>query len=197
MASKFNAKNLHYEKQEPAFLRRLRGQALGDSDRHSIQTARPGKKSRLEMDDDDGPTIVYGDEAGGHDGESVGREEYEVLTKTRDSGGAQGQGNVPSGVGGQDGGRKDGEAAGSPNGRTAGQEREKQKVADVGGMKKRKAGKVVAGEDDDDAEVVEPGTKVGAGARPPAESAKEEVNSKSKPAGKKKKVKLSFDDPDS
>lgn len=66
----FNAKNLHYEKQEPAFLRRLRGENTGD--RHNFSIGRP-RNSRLETGDDDGPTIV--DERG----ESMTEQEYRDL----------------------------------------------------------------------------------------------------------------------
>jgi Domain of unknown function (DUF4604) len=193
---KFNAKNLHYEKPEPAFLRRLRGQAIGagggDADRLNVQHARPGKKPRLEMDgDDDGPTIAYEDEGGGN----VGRKEYEALTKA---------------TSGSDGGRVgvDGEAVdkaggngavASGEGDGAVEEREKQKVADVGGggvKKKRKVGKVVGGEDDADVEKAE--AEGGAGARPQTStSTSTTATTKSKSSKKQKKVKLSFDEPDS
>jgi Domain of unknown function (DUF4604) len=66
----FNAKNLHYEKQEPAFLRRLKGETSGD--RRTVSVARP-RKPRLETGDDDGPTIV--DE----EGENLTKQEYEAL----------------------------------------------------------------------------------------------------------------------
>jgi Domain of unknown function (DUF4604) len=66
----FNAKNLHYEKQEPAFLRRLRSE--NTSDRHQVSTARP-RNPRLENGDDDEPTIV--DEQG----ETVTQKEYQQL----------------------------------------------------------------------------------------------------------------------
>lgn len=195
MASKFNAKNMHYEKQEPAFLRRFRSEAAGggDMDRHSVQTARPGKKPRLEMDEDDGPTIVYESEGGGN----VGREEYEALTKSKvdvDDGemvGHQGEGKISKdggegkGEGGVGEDTKNGKSLAMSGAGAAGDEpeREKQKVADVGGMKKRKAGKIVGGEDNE----VE--TTVGPVARPT-------TSSKSKPSKAQKKVKLSFDEPD-
>src|SRR5271163_16993 len=90
---KFNVKNLHFEKQEPEFLRKLRGEAAGrgDIDRHEVQQARPGKKPRLEMDDDDGPTIVYEDEAGASGG-NVGREEYEMLMNGKGNAKGEGEG---------------------------------------------------------------------------------------------------------
>jgi Domain of unknown function (DUF4604) len=74
----FNAKNLHYEKQEPAFLRQLK--AENTSDRHNVSISRP-RKARLETGDDDGPTIV--DEQG----RSLTESEYQELIKgTTESG---------------------------------------------------------------------------------------------------------------
>jgi hypothetical protein len=190
---KFNARNLHFERQEPAFLRKLRGEVAGrgDSDRHEVQQARPGKKTRLEMDDDDGPTVVFGDEAGASSEGNVGREEYEALKKGR------GQDENP-GESGEREGEDQGESAGTGKGgddagRTSGrgEEREKQKVAEVGGLKKRKVGKVVAGE----GEELEASATTSATADWTAESAKPQAKSKAKAS--KKKVKLSFDEPDS
>ena len=176
---KFNAKNLHFEKQEPAFLQKLRGEAAGrgDSDRHEVQQARPGKKPRLERDDDNGPTIVFEDEAGVSTGGNVGREEYEMLMK--------GEG---TGKGDEEEAEGQGESTGVGKG---GDEREKQKVAEVGGIKKRKVGKVVAGE----GEEPKASTKSSAGADKTAGSTKTQVKPKVKAS--KKKVKLSFDEPDS
>jgi hypothetical protein len=193
---KFNAKNLHFEKQEPAFLRKLRGEAAGrgDIDRHEVQQARPGKKPRLEMDDDDGPTIVYEDEAGASGG-NVGREEYEMLMKGKGKGEGEGAGKGDEGKGeGQGegaGAGKGGEDIESASGGGEEREREKQKVAEVGVMKKRKAVKVVVGQ----GEEPETGTKPSAGVGRTAESAKPQVKPKAKAS--KKTVKLSFDEPDS
>jgi hypothetical protein len=188
---KFNAKNLHYEKQEPAFLRRLRGEAVGagggDSDRLNVQHARPGKKPRLEMgdDDEDGPTVVYEGEAGAPDGGNVGREEYEALMKAKKA------------DGGKDLGKQDGEGDALRSGVGAGEEREKQKVADVGGAKKRKVGKVVGGEDDHVVAVEQGESRAGLDARHASATATTATATKSKPSKKQKKVKLSFDEPDS
>jgi hypothetical protein len=194
---KFNAKNLHYEKPEPAFLRRLRGEAAsaggGDSDRLNVQHARTGKKARLEMDDDDGPTIAYEYAGGGN----VGREEYEALTKVAKAKSDDGDGATieGEGKGGGEGGGKGREDHGSGSGAVddGGEEREKQKVADVGGVKKRKAGKIVGGEDDGDVEQTQ--TKGGAVAR--SITTTTTTTTKSKSSKKQKKVKLSFDEPDS
>jgi Domain of unknown function (DUF4604) len=179
---KLNAKNLHFEKQEPAFLQKLRGEAAGrgDSDRHEVQQARPGKKPRLEMDDDSGPTIVFEDEAGFSSGGNVGRKEYEMLMKGKGKGEGTGKGDEGE-VEGQ------GESTSVDKG---GEERERQKVAEVGGVKKRKVGKVVAGE----GEEPKVGTKTSAGADRTAEFARPQVKPKAKAS--KKKVKLSFDEPD-
>ena len=195
---KFNAKNLHFEKQEPAFLRKLRGEAAGrgDIDRHEVQQARPGKKPRLEMDDDDGPTIVYEDEAGASGG-NVGREEYEMLMKGKGKGESEGAGKGDEGkVEGQGEGAGAGKGgddveSASGGGEEKEGEREKQKVAEVGVMKKRKMGKVVVGQ----GEEPEAGIKTSAGADRTAESAKPQVKPKAKAS--KKTVKLSFDEPDS
>jgi hypothetical protein len=189
---KFNAKSLHFERQEPAFLQKLRDQAAGrgDSDRHEVQQARPGKKPRLEMDDDDGPMIVYEDEAGASGG-NVGREEYEMLMKGKGEGVGKGDEGEAEGQGEGAGAGKGGEEVENASGGGEEREREKQKVAEVGVMKKRKAVKVVVGQ----GEEPETGTKPSAGVGRTAESAKPQVKPKAKAS--KKTVKLSFDEPDS
>jgi len=170
----FNAKNLHYEKQEPAFLRKLRGEHGGD--RHNVQIARP-KKDRLKTtDEDDGPTIV--DESG----EVVGREEYEAMT------GGNGAGDY-----GVDGGAKEViEAEQSAEKEKANERPEKQKVADIGGPRKRKAVKVI-GEDDVDAKIVKAEREADGRGNSKAENLK---NGKTKPPKRAKKVKLSFGEPE-
>ena len=203
MTSKFNAKNLHYEKpSEPAFLRQLRRRAIGDGDAdlNDVQHVRPaGTKKRLAMDDDDdAPTIVYegegeGEGEGGGDGDGLGRSEYEALTKARLGEGPEG-GEDGVWVGGGEEGVEDGVGE---------RETQKQKVADVGGGKKRKkVGKVVAGDEDEehrgdgDGEgdgKEAPRTETGAVASTEA-AATPEVKSKAKPGKKQKKVKLSFDE---
>jgi hypothetical protein len=76
----FNAKNLHYEKQEPAFLRRLKSENTGD--RHQVSIARPRNPRLAIADDDDGPTIV--DEQG----KNVSEQEYQDLLDGNDNQGA-------------------------------------------------------------------------------------------------------------
>ena len=186
-----SSKNLHYEKQEPAFLRRLRNQHSGADGRDNVQIARP-KKDRLKTaDEDDAPVVV--DEQG----DVVGPEEYERLVKGGKKGGGlggegvKGEGvieapEVEAGVG---------EVENEEEIQAAREvvEPEKQKVAEVGGPRKRKAVRVV-GNDVEDTEVVkdtakplddtrDSSTKVGISAAPKTGTT----------AKKTKKVKLSFD----
>jgi hypothetical protein len=159
MKMAINSKNLHYEKNEPAFLRKLRGEH--GSDRNNFQAARP-KRDRLANDEDDGPTMV--DE----EGASVSKEDYEAMMNGKKVA-------AKSNEAGLDDlkdieGTKDGEIyQDTPT--------EKQKMAEVGAAKKRKQIKVV-GEDLEGGDAVKP--------------------KKQKPTKKpKKKVKLSFDEPES
>ena len=167
MSMAFNAKNLHYEKQEPAFLRKLRGEH--SSDRHNVQIARP-KKSRIGTGDDDGPTIV--DEAGG----DVSKEEYEQLLNGEEEPAKLEQTNAEGTL------EVSTEVAKTSN--SIG-EHERQRVAEIGGPKKRKHAKVV-GEDVEEKSAKKSSPKQ-------SESINDEPKSRTK--GKKKLIKLSFDEP--
>jgi hypothetical protein len=73
----FKAKDLAFEADEPAFLRRLRGQARGnieDPDRHVNPTALSKAPKRLENDDDDAPMYVL---EGSNN--TMSKEEYENM----------------------------------------------------------------------------------------------------------------------
>ncbi|KAI1608182.1 hypothetical protein EDD37DRAFT_613332 [Exophiala viscosa] len=167
----FKAKDLEYDKHEPAFLRRMRGEYGGLDGRHNVQIARP-KKDRLKTgDDDDDPVIV--DEQG----ELVEKSEFERRQKQGED---HDQQTGPEEV------KNDDEAPGKE------QPSDRQKVTEIGGMKKRKAVRVVGAEDDDGDKVV---SAIG----------KEETNGEVKVAKKKdagaakkkgKKIKLSFDEPE-
>jgi Domain of unknown function (DUF4604) len=80
---RFKAKDLKFEADEPAFLRRLRGQVTGndpdrDPDRHIMPVALP-KKPKQE-DQDDAPTYVLeGSDA------TISKEEYATLTGSKSS----------------------------------------------------------------------------------------------------------------
>jgi len=154
------------EKQEPAFLRKLRGEHGGNNSH--VPIARPRKAKNDE--DDDAPTYV--DE---ESNEVLSKEEYEALVNDDTSGKeAPAEGDKqPKGTDGQLAG--DGEMPGRES------EREKQNVAEVGGPKKRKQVKVV-GDDDVDETDKKTGNK-------------EDSGTTSRPKGKKMKIKLSFDEP--
>lgn len=154
----FNSKNLHYEKNEPAFLRKLRGEH--GSDRNTFQAARP-KRDRLNNNEDDGPTMV--DE----NGASVSKEVYEAMISGNGLDGKSGEVE-----------EENAEDKKSTKESEASQEvlKDEQKMAKVGAAKKRKQVKVVGEETEGDN---------------PTEEKKE--NPTKKP---KKKVKLSFDEPE-
>ncbi|KAI4107099.1 MAG: hypothetical protein L6R37_001799 [Teloschistes peruensis] len=73
-----NPKNLTYESNEPAFLRKLRGEYGGlDTARHQCQQLRPRKKRDAEEKDEDEPIYV-------HEGDPhtpISRADYDVLMK--------------------------------------------------------------------------------------------------------------------
>lgn len=139
------AKDLTFERQEPAFLKRMRaGQAVCsvDPDRHDRPQVRVrGKKTD---DDDDAPTYV--DEDGG----TLSKEEYEAL--------ASANGEL----------KKDEADAGDRKASADGKSKEvgdredarpKQQISEVGASKKRKAIKVVGMEEDANAEPTPKSTK--------------------------------------
>jgi hypothetical protein len=171
------SEKLEFQKQEPSFLRKLREQHGGP--RNNIQHARP-KKDRLRTGEDgeDDPVIV--DEAG----EDVGKEEWEERLR-REKEGATEEGDET-----ETGKNNGGESTDAPI------SRQKQKTADIGSIKKRKAAKVI-GEDEPEQETKS--TKY-ADAKPKAEEEASEARPKevvgSKPKKKAKKIKLSFDEPE-
>ncbi|KAK2801525.1 hypothetical protein FQN50_007741 [Emmonsiellopsis sp. PD_5] len=166
----FNAKNLSYDKNEPAFLRKLRSQ-YGDGSGFRNDRPNPRPTKQRDTDDDDAPTYV--DE---ESNEVISKEEYEALVKgdsedqvAEDAGNNNEDGNnetnaldTTTGTG------KESKTVTETPGPKA-----KQRVAEIGGAKKRKQGKVIG----DDA--TEPDAKK------PQTSRKPKL---------KKKIKLSFDD---
>lgn len=132
----FKAKSLSYEQNEPAFLRRMRGEVAGiDPHRHERQIARP---QRLENgdDEDDGPTIV--DESN----DTLSKAEYEALVGGKvdgedEEGAKLGEGINPAGLEDE---KRERETKTEEVGATL----KKQQIAEVGkNQKKRKVGKVV------------------------------------------------------
>ena len=177
----FNAKNLQYNKQEPAFLRKLKGEYSGLDGRHDVQIARPKKDRLRTADDDDDPLIV--DEQG----EAVDKAEYERRLKGEVEGG------VPAGEEETEGGN--GEAADAKSAKQG----ERQKVTvnrTSGNAKKRKVGKVVGGADDGRDKLQE--GVVNGEDDVPSMLGKSPLPRKDSHAPKKKgkKIKLSFQDPE-
>ncbi|KAF1918386.1 hypothetical protein BDU57DRAFT_528795 [Ampelomyces quisqualis] len=123
----FKAKDLHFDNEQPAFLRRLRGELTsGDTARHEQPIQR---NKRLKNDDeDDAPTYVLEETK-----ESLTREEYEALVSGKDS---------------KDAAKLD-TGSTSEKAQNELQVKPKDKIAEVGtGTKKRKAAKIVNEEDE-------------------------------------------------
>jgi len=169
----FKSKNLQYERSEPAFLRRIRGELVGSTNDPDYQTNSvplPKKPRRLELEDDEGPTYVLEDS-----GETVTKEVFEkMMAKNK-------EGEDKSLV--ADAERKQ-QGNGAQNEKNGNVNQHKQQVAQIGALsKKRKIAKVVGERPDSDEATEENSTsKV---------SIKRNVQ---KPKKKAKQVKLTFDD---
>ncbi|KAK0125298.1 hypothetical protein ONS95_000673 [Cadophora gregata] len=168
--SKITSKNLHYDDSLPPFLARLRANNNAGDGRHEYSVARPKKARTAEDEAEDEP--VYFDEVSG---ETLSKSEWEEreagLEKDEEA---------------KDGERAEGAEESAAKG-DAGKE-SKEKVAAIGASKKRKAGKVVGGEDEDEIPI----TKTLADKKAPSQPEKKVEKGKS--AKKGKKIKLSFGD---
>jgi len=168
--SKITSKNLHYDDSLPPFLARLRANNNAGDGRHEYTVARPKKARTAEDEAEDEP--VYFDEGSG---ETLTKSEWEAREA-----GSENQGE------GKDGEKAEAGEESAAKG-DAGKE-SKEKVAAIGASKKRKAGKVVGGEEDDEVPVAK------APADKKAPSQPEKKSEKGKSAKKGKKIKLSFGD---
>jgi hypothetical protein len=164
----FKAKDLQFERQEPAFLRRFKAgiaDATDDPDRQINPLPLPKKPKRLQNEDDDGPTYVV---EGSN--ETLTKDEYEKLVKKSMD---DGNGETPSKSEEQD----DTKDAGSGPDPT----RPKQQSVQARHIpKKRKAVKVI-------------GENETSGSEKPAVVSTTKKSNATKPK-KKAKVKLSFDE---
>ncbi|PCG90359.1 Hypothetical protein PENO1_099600 [Penicillium occitanis (nom. inval.)] len=167
----FNAKNLSYDKSEPAFLRKLRNQYGGaDNVRHEQPVPRPRKPK--DNDDDDAP--VYVDE---ETNETISKEDYEQLvngTEGKDESTDQDKEGLEESIDAST--TKSTEAAGDDI-------KTQQNLAEIGTQKKRRKAKVIQ-ED----EVAEDGSQRKDGPATSKPSAKS--------TAKRKKIKLSFEEPE-
>ncbi|KAF2140716.1 uncharacterized protein K452DRAFT_359737 [Aplosporella prunicola CBS 121167] len=135
----FNAKNLNYEKKEPAFLRRIKGNLSEgrDPDRQEYSIARP-KKAKQD-DEDDAPTYVVEES-----NDTLTKAEYEALVNGK---------STPDAANGEE--KKDSEnpendEAAKADSKTT---KSKQPTASIGAAsKKRKAVKVGGDADDEEEE---------------------------------------------
>ncbi|KAF1345954.1 hypothetical protein BDV97DRAFT_337102 [Delphinella strobiligena] len=165
MSGNIKSKDLSFNKQEPAFLRRMREANSGLGDRHERPIARPQRLRDPNADEEDAPTYV--DEEGG----TLSKAEYDAMVKDSEQ---------------KD---SDNDITKSPkaSGAIKDEVTRKQQVVDVGASsKKRKAAVVVGGEEDDEGKV-EKGTAEGGEAKRPKAGVK-----KAKKKGKP--IKLSFGD---
>lgn len=159
------------EKNEPAFLRRLRGQyGDGSDERRGRSNVRPVKPK--DPDADDGPTYV--DE---ESNEVVTKEEYEAMLRE-----AAGEGE-PHPTSGQTGGEQGLGGVGdetTKDSSEAGESSSVQKLADIGAAKKKKRlGRIVAEDDQPDE---------------PDRHSHNKDNEPPRKKQRKKKIKLAFDE---
>ena len=166
--SKITPKNLQYDSTLPPFLARMQANNTSRDGRHEFSTARPKKARNAEDDAEEEP--VYFDEGTGETLTKGEWEEREKVNAGDEEVGAEKDGMGSTGV------RKDGESKEGA-----------EKIAAIGGSRKRKGGKVIGGEDEEGKEGVVLKDKKDS----KAEGNKPE---KGKAAKKGKKIKLSFGD---
>ncbi|KAH8722648.1 hypothetical protein GQ44DRAFT_347681 [Phaeosphaeriaceae sp. PMI808] len=135
----FKAKDLHFDNEQPAFLRRLRGELTsGDSARHEQPIAR--NKRMNKNDEDDAPTYVLEDS-----NQSLTKEEYDAFVSGKNPGDEQTT-------------MADDASKDAPKDTEL---KQKDRIAEVGsGSKKRKAAKVIANEQEESKESTTSETKV-------------------------------------
>jgi hypothetical protein len=172
--SKITPKNLSYDDTLPPFLQRLRANNNALDGRNEFQSARP-KKARNPGDEAEDEPVYFDEESG----ETLTKKEWEAKENSEVAGDAGEDGVSGTGMG-DDGEKKAGE---------------KEKVAAIGVSKKRKAGKVVGGEEYDEKDNIVGGDKE---VSKPENSEKSEGKKSEKRkiggAKKGKKIKLSFGD---
>lgn len=193
MSNKITGKNLHYDQSLPPFLARLKGQHAVDADSPDPILAsrrRQAKPRSASQDAEDAPLIVDDD---GNVLAGVEVAADGTVTANEQAG---------SGAGGDGEGREaDGDKDGGLGGKSAGA-RHEDKVATIGGSKKRKLGKVVGADAEDDKQEAnhdsakQEKARPGGHPRPSANDTDEKTKGPAKPKKKAKKIKLSFGDDD-
>jgi hypothetical protein len=171
--SKITPKNLHYDSTLPPFLARLQANNDTRDGRHEFHAARP-KKARNPEDEVEDEPVYFNEETG----ETLTKKEWEAKEENEGEVGSKGE---ESEV-------KDTVADGD---KTVAEVKEgKEKLAAIGGGKKRKVGKVVAGDEEGpEPASVKSGATSGGANRVGGNVEKGKVSAK-----KVKKMKLSFGD---
>lgn len=172
--SKITPKNLSYDSTLPPFLARLQAHNTSNNDRHEFAIARSKKARNPDEEAEDEP--VYFDE---ERGETLTKSEWETreVEKDREKRDENGDGDEKDEL-------RDSENKGKSEGIKEGKRKKDEKIASIGGGKKRKVGKVVGGEDEDELAVT----------AKKASKQEEKKIEKGKTAKKAKKIKLSFGD---
>lgn len=198
MSNKITGKNLHYDQSLPPFLARLKGQHAVDADSPDPILAsrrRQAKPRSASQDAEDAPLIVDDD---GNVLSGVEVSADGTVTANPEAGpGAGGDGD------GDNNGETDGGKDGDLEGKGAGARRE-DKVAMIGGAKKRKLGKVVGADAEDDKQenhglAKQEKASPGEHPRPTTNNkaaAEDKIKGPVKAKKKAKKIKLSFGDDD-
>lgn len=169
--SKITPKNLQYDNTLPPFLARLQANNNSRDGRHEFSVARPKKARNAEEEAEDEPVYFNEDT-----GETLTKTEWEEREKGDVEEAQEGEAKA-EGRDGDDSERKDG---------AVGRKEVKEKIAAIGGGKKRKAGKVVGGEEQN---VERVGSVEKEMSKPD-----EKKTEKRKTPKKGKKIKLSFGD---
>jgi hypothetical protein len=167
--SKITPKNLSYDSTLPPFLARLQANNNSRDDRHEFSIARP-KKMRTAEDEAEDEPVYFNEESG----ETLTKSEWEANEAGKDEERADQK----------DAAKGSEDATSTAEELKGGKGKKDEKVAVIGIGKKRKVGKIVGGEDDDEPAIEEKKASK-------QESKKVE---KGKSAKKGKKIKLSFGD---
>jgi hypothetical protein len=179
--SKITPKNLSYDTTLPPFLARLQAaNTTSREGRHEFHIARPRKARNEDEEAEDEP--VYFDEG---TGETLSKKEWEEKEKADEEGNG-GENEAGAEVERDVGANRDGLEGGNLETKES-----KEKVAAIGGSKKRKAGKVIGGEEDGEQNSV-----AGPALDKKVEREDGKKGEKEKIMKKRKKIKLSFGDDD-
>ncbi|KAH7041232.1 uncharacterized protein B0I36DRAFT_344851 [Microdochium trichocladiopsis] len=217
---KINARNLTYDGTLPPFLARLHGQHAssqreGGADPMLAARRRPGVKKRSASEEaEDAPVVV--DEHGNVvslAGVSAADADGGEASDVEGEDGAGRKGGSGEGEGAEEGGKDKGSK--DSQGSAAGELGKREKVAGIGGVvKKRKVGRVVTGDDEDDGHKEEEGrtplrtkptkqakgestaggSNGNTGKTAPTTATGPSASASTKPKKKAKKIKLSFGD---